>query len=235
MHVKSEGAFDITIGPLVNLWGFGPVEHTRETIPSKEEIGQAQMLLGMDQLELLPDGKIRKKLPTLQLDLSSIAKGAIIDQVCEVLDQQGFQHYLVEIGGELRAKGNGATVSGWKVALEDGSKVANAELTTLSLKDAAVATSGTYHLYKPNVDSPNPASHILDPRTGRPVEHNLIAVNVVASTAQEADAWATALLVLGPEHGMAKAKEVGLAARFCVLNAGQMTFKYTSGYTELSK
>lgn len=232
MHFQTEGAFDVTISPLVNLWGFGPVENTRQTIPSKEEIEQAQTLVGMEQLNLLPEGRIQKKLPALQLDLSGIAKGAIIDQVCEVLNQQGFQHYLVEIGGELRAKGNGTTGSGWKVALEDGSDSDKDHLTAVSLQDAAVATSGTYRLNKPDPDSLKTASHLLDPRTGRPVEHNLLAVNVIASTTREADAWATALMVLGPDDGMKKAREAGLAARFCVQDAGQMTYMLTPGYRD---
>jgi thiamine biosynthesis lipoprotein len=232
MHQKTRGAFDISITPLVNLWGFGPVEQTRKTLPSQKEIEYALTLVGMDLLELLPDGYIRKKLPALQLDLSCIAKGAIVDQVCEVLDQQGFQHYLVEIGGELRAKGNGASGSGWNVALEDGSDSARNHLTILSLKDAAVATSGTYRLFKANPDSSKNASHLLDPRTGRPVEHNLVAVNVIAQTTQDADVWATSLMVLGVEDGMRKAAEVGLAARFCILEGEQISYEFTPGFAE---
>ena len=229
MHLDTDGAFDITIAPLVNLWGFGPVEHTRETLPTSNEIQQAQALVGMEKLEILSGGKLRKILPTLQLDLSGSAKGATIDEVCAVLQQQGFTNYLVEIGGELRARGNSPDGSGWKVGLEDGSE----HLATVELNDRAVATSGTYRLRKPNPDSPKPATHLIDPRTGHPVEHDLVAVNVFADTARDADAWATAFMILGSDKGMKKAQEQGLAVRFCIQDGSQIVYQYTSAYSAL--
>ena len=113
IHHKTEGAFDVTIAPLVNLWGFGPIEETRGKIPTDKEIENALASMGQDKLELLPKSAIRKTRPDLQLDLSALAKGYAIDQVAQRLDELGALHYLIELGGELRAKGNGGMGQGW--------------------------------------------------------------------------------------------------------------------------
>ena len=107
MHRETGGAFDPTIAPVVNLWGFGPVGKTRSTIPSDDQIEQAMTLTGLDKLEILSKGMVRKKVPTLQLDFSASAKGEIIDQICKLLERWGLNNYLVEIGGEIRAEGKG--------------------------------------------------------------------------------------------------------------------------------
>ncbi len=216
MHEQTKGAFDPTIAPLVNLWGFGPVSQNRLRIPKEDEIKDALEQVGMNQLEILDGNRIRKKRPDLQIDLSASAKGEIIDQVCEMLDGRGFNNYLVEIGGEIRAHGNGKSGEGWTIALEDGAEGKTNELSTVSLRNYSVATSGTYRQTKPNPESNKPATHLIDPRTGRSVEHNLVAVNVLAPTARDADALATALMILGPEQGMALAEEMHLSARFCL-------------------
>ena len=177
MHEQTNGAFDPTIAPLVNLWGFGPVSRNRLRIPKEEEIHHALEQVGLSQLEILNGNRIRKKRPDLQIDLSASAKGEIIDQVCRMLDGRGFNNYLVEIGGEIRARGNGKSGIGWTVGLEDGPRNQAEDWTAVDLLDYSVATSGTYRQSKPNPNSAFPASHLLDPRTGRPVEHNLVAVN----------------------------------------------------------
>ena len=120
MHEQTNGAFDPTIAPLVNLWGFGPVSRNRLRIPKEEEIHHALEQVGLSQLEILNGNRIRKKRPDLQIDLSASAKGEIIDQICRMLDGRGFNNYLVEIGGEIRARGNGKSGIGWTVGLEDG-------------------------------------------------------------------------------------------------------------------
>jgi thiamine biosynthesis lipoprotein len=204
MYKQTDGAFDPTIAPVVNLWGFGPVGKTRSSIPSADQIQQALTLTGLDKLEILSKGMVRKKLPSLQLDFSGSAKGEIIDQICTLLQGWNFNNFLVEIGGEVRAYGKGRNGKGWIVGLEDGSGGSNS-MVSVPLRNYAVATSGTYQLNKPNPDANRSASHLLDPRTGRPVEHDLIAVNAFAPTARDADAWATALMILGPVKGMKKA------------------------------
>jgi len=216
IHHETKGAFDVTVAPLVNLWGFGPIEETRGEIPTNEEIENALASMGQDKLELLPQSSIRKTRPDLQLDLSALAKGYAIDQVAQRLDELGVLHYLVELGGELRAKGTGTKGQGWQVGLEHPQTDVNATKThqVIALENAAVATSGNYRLAFTDPDTGQSYSHLIDPRTGRPVPHDLLAVSVLAPTAMEADAWATALLVLGSEKGMQLAEKENLAALF---------------------
>ena len=214
MHRETNGTFDPTIAPLVNLWGFGPVSTDRRRIPKEAEIEGVLKQVGMKHLEILDSHKVRKKRPDLQLDFSGSAKGKIIDQLCILLNRLGYADYLVEIGGELRARGNGESGSGWKVGLEDGSGKHNKYLSSISLHNCAVATSGTYLQSKTDPSSGSSASHLIDPRNGRPVDNHLIAVNVLAPTALEADAWATAFMVLGFEKGSQIAKQKNIAALF---------------------
>lgn len=229
-HEQTSGAFDPTIAPLVNLWGFGPVSENRLAIPTEDEINRILEQVGMNQLEILSNGRVRKKTPTLQIDLSASAKGEIIDQVCQLLDRRGLENYLVEIGGEIRGRGNGKSGKGWTIALEDGSEGKTHELSTVTLRNYSVATSGTYRQTKPNPDSTKPASHLIDPRTGRPVEHNLVAVNVLAPTARDADALATALMILGPDEGPALAGEMDLVARFCIKEGNETKILFSPAY-----
>ena len=216
IHHETGGAFDVTVAPLVNLWGFGPIKETRGKTPTNEEIENALASMGQDKLVLLPQSSIRKTRPDLQLDLSALAKGYAIDQVSERLDELGALHYLIELGGELRAKGNGSTGQGWQVGLEHPQAEANATKIhrVISLENSAVATSGNYRLAFTDSETGQSNSHLIDPRTGRPVRHDLLAVSVLTPTAMEADAWATALLVLGPEKGLQLAKRENLDALF---------------------
>jgi len=232
-YEQTDGAFDPTIAPLVNLWGFGPVSTNRLRIPTEDEINGILEQVGMNQLEIRDGNKIRKKRPDLQIDLSASAKGEIIDQVCEMLDQRELRNYLVEIGGEIRGRGNGKSGKGWTIALEDGSEGKTNGLSTVNLLNYSVATSGTYRQTKPNPDSVKPASHLIDPRTGRPVEHNLIAVNVLAPTARDADAFATALMILGPKTGMELAERLDLAVRFCLEEANGSRIILNPAYQRL--
>ena len=186
LHKKTSGAFDITIAPLVNIWGFGPVKSTRGYTPSDEEIEKALVMCGMQKLKLLPDDTIRKTIPGLQIDLSALAKGYAIDQVADLLDTLDIQDYLIECGGELRGRGDGSGGVGWQVAIEN--PVGSGASRIISLVNSAVATSGNYRRL-----------HIINPQTGRPVETRTNIISVVASTAMEADAWATACLVLDHE------------------------------------
>tara|TARA_B100001115_G_scaffold183941_1_gene184389 strand:+ start:2450 stop:3472 length:1023 start_codon:yes stop_codon:yes gene_type:complete len=230
IHEQTNGAFDPTIAPLVNLWGFGPVSTDRLRIPAREEIEGTLGQVGMGRIEIIDRNRVRKTRPDLQIDLSASAKGEIIDQACSLLDRWGLKDYLVEIGGEVRAKGDGRNGPGWKVLLEDGS---GARTTSVALRDYAVATSGTYRQSKPNPGSIKAASHLIDPRTGRPVEHDLVAVNILAPTARDADALATALLILGPRNGISMAEEMDLVARFCLKDANGSRNILSSAYERL--
>jgi thiamine biosynthesis lipoprotein len=232
MHRETNGALDPTLAPVVNLWGFGPVTSTRNTIPTRDEVEGALSLTGLGNLMLLPDGRAQKKFPALQLDLSASAKGEIIDLLCDLLDRWNFRNYLVEIGGEVRGQGKGKNGEGWVVGLEDGSGDTDS-MTAVTLRNYAVATSGSYRLNKPNPNSNRNASHLIDPRTGRPVEHDLIAVNAFAPTARDADAWATALMILGPEEGMKMAEKMDMVARFCVLKDGKVLILKSTAYDRI--
>ena len=232
IHKQSGGTFDPTIASVVNLWGFGPVGKTRSTIPTDKQIGEALSLTGMNKVELLHKGLVRKKLPTLQLDFSGSAKGEIIDQICILLQGWNFNNFLVEIGGEVRAYGKGRNGKGWIIGLEDGSGESGS-MVSVPLRNYAVATSGTYQLNKPNPDANQSASHLLDPRTGRPVDHELIAVNAFAPTARDADAWATALMILGPEEGMKMAEKMDMVARFCILKDDEFLILKSTAYDRI--
>jgi len=232
MHQQTAGTFDPAIGQIVNLWGFGPDGRNRSTIPKDEEVAEVVHSSGMNQLEILPKHRVCKKHPDLKLDLSGSAKGEIIDQICELLERYGLQNYLVEIGGEIRAHGRGKKGKGWIVGLENGVKGKD-QLVSIALRNYAVATSGTYRLQKPNPKAKRNASHLLNPRTGKPVENNLIAVNAFAPTARDADAWATALMIMGLEKGMQKAKEMHLAVRFCKKGDNKVEFIYSETYDRL--
>ncbi len=144
------------------------------------------------------------------VDLSGWAKGLAVDELAELLDTAGLDNYLVEVGGELRAKGHNSEELKWAVAIEAPSTSQRAPHSIIRITDASVATSGDYRNYFEH--GGRRYSHTIDPRTGRPVEHRLAAVTVVHPSAAYADAMATAVLVLGPEDGLALARELGLAA-----------------------
>ena len=220
MHVSqaSGGAYDPCAGALVNLWGFGPRERYDEPgfLPPKDDT--LALLLSQRQrrrLELdLPARRARQP-GGLQLDLSAVAKGYGVDRLARYLDSQGIDHYLVEVGGELRGAGSKPDGQPWWVMLEqvDGADAAKhpPELL-LALHGLSVATSGDYRRFFQ--DGTVRFSHTIDPRSGMPIANQLASVTVVHQQCMAADAWSTALTVLGPDAGMALAEEQGLAARF---------------------
>lgn len=216
---QSEGAFDITVGPLVNLWGFGP-EFRRDRIPLEADIVAARARSGLDKLILhntLP--VIRKHRPDVFLDLSGIAKGYGVDQVAELMTARGIEHYMIEIGGEVRVRGFKERDIPWRIAIEKPLPGERSVQMVLSLSDIALATSGDYRNFFEV--SGRRYSHTIDPVTGRPVDHHLVSVTVLADTSMRADAWATAFMVLGPERGMAIAERLGLPVLFIIERDGQ--------------
>ena len=206
----TNGALDVTVAPLVDLWGFGPSER-RGRPPSQQAIDDRLTAVGYQWLQLRPSPPaVRKTLPGLHVDLSAIAKGYAVDRLAGFFDGLGVQNYLVEIGGEIKARGVNARGRHWRVAVErpaDGRRSVHA---VVEIKDAGLATSGDYRNYFQQAG--RRYSHTIDPRTGRPVVHDLASVTVVAASAMSADAWATALLVLGPEAGYRLAEVEGIAA-----------------------
>lgn len=216
---RSEGAFDITVGPLVNLWGFGP-ELRRDRIPLEADIAAARARSGLDKLTLhdTPPA-MRKHRPDVFLDLSGIAKGYGVDQVAELMTAHGIEHYMIEIGGEVRVRGLKERDTPWRIAIEKPLPGERSVQTVLALSDIALATSGDYRNFFEIAG--RRYSHTIDPATGRPVDHHLVSVTVLADTSMRADAWATAFMVLGPERGMAIAERLGLPVLFIIERDGQ--------------
>jgi len=202
------GAYDVTVGPLVELWGFGPARPLID-LPSAAAIRERRDQVGQQYLELdLEQGRIRR-LRAVELDLSSIAKGYAVDVLAEALQAQRITDFLVEVGGEMRVAGQSPRGDAWRVAVERPQPGARSVALGIALTDAAVATSGDYRNYF-EVDGRR-YSHSIDPRSGWPVQHDLVSVTVIAADAMHADAWATALTVLGAEDAMALAEAQGLA------------------------
>jgi thiamine biosynthesis lipoprotein len=210
----SGGAYDVTVGPLVRLWGFDE-ESRRALAPGPEALAAARERVGFDKLELDAAGPSARKLhPELDVDLSSIAKGLGVDRVALALEAAGHRDYLVEIGGEVRASGRNGRGEPWRVGIEKPLADRREVLEVVSLSGMSMATSGDYRNFY-LLEGRN-VSHTIDPRSGRPVEHGLASVTVLDSRCARADGLATALTVLGPAEGPALAEREGLAALFLI-------------------
>ncbi len=208
---KSEGAYDVTVAPLVNLWGFGP-DGIIDKPPREALIEEARARVGQHQLSLDSAEHSVLKRSELTLDFSSLAKGYAVDKVAQWLLDQGITRYMVEVGGELQLSGLSGRGDPWRIAIEQPERSARSMAVTLHLTDVAVATSGDYRNYFES--NGQHYSHIIDPRTGYPIVHDLVSVTVVHPSCMIADAWATALTVLGAERAMAVAQTEGLAVYF---------------------
>jgi thiamine biosynthesis lipoprotein len=228
---QTGGAYDVTIGPLVNLWGFGPGGPVAAP-PTDEAIEDAMQSVGYDKIEAdCPEGLVRKDVADMYVDLSGWAKGLAVDELAVLLDANGVANYLVEIGGEMRVKGYNSDKVDWAVGIEAPSTSERVPQSILRVTNTSVATSGDYRNYFEH--DGNHYSHTIDPRTGRPITHNLAAVTVVHPSAAYADALATALLVLGPTDGPALATKLEIAAYFLVRNNGTVTEITTSAFDTL--
>ena len=204
----SGGAFDVTVGALVNLWGFGP-EASFPAVPSPVAVKMARKSVGYQALEVNPGNYLIRKRKALYIDLSAIAKGFAVDQLSRLLRAQGYQDFLVEIGGELFASGRAPGNRPWQVGIELPSALGRAIYTNLPLQNMAMATSGDYRNYFEQ--GGKRYSHTIDPRTGYPIDHSLVSVTVLAESAMLADAWATAISVLGAGMGLQLANRQQLA------------------------
>jgi thiamine biosynthesis lipoprotein len=228
IYQKSRNTFDISIGPLVNLWGFGPQAAT--SVPDAAAISAAKARLGLGKLRIdVPASTVTFTAP-LVLDLSSIAEGYAADAVAALLQERGLAAFLVDIGGELRLQGTHPDGKHWTIAIErpqDGARTAYAAIDSHG-EALAVSTSGDYRNVR-EVDGQR-FSHILDPRSGRPVTHALASVTVIGQTAAAADAWSTALMVLGPEEGREVANSEGLAAYFIMRAPAGFEHAYTAAF-----
>ena len=212
---KTHGAMDITVGPLVNLWGFGP-EPRRDAAPSDTEIAQARERVGYWLLQAREQPPaLKKERADLYVDLSAIAKGYGVDRLAALVEAAGIGNYLITIGGEIRAKGHNGQNQPWTIAIEKPVAGQRAVERLIRIGDHSVSTSGDYrNFFEQNGHH---YSHILNPRTGRPTPRALASVTVISNQSMVADATATALMASGPDAGFRLASEHHLAAFFIVM------------------
>jgi thiamine biosynthesis lipoprotein len=206
IYEQSNGAFDVTVGPLVNLWGFGPAP-SQDIVPSDEAILTAMDRTGFDLLKV-GNGTLGKE-ADVYVDLSAIAKGYAVDRLSKILEAEKITNYLVEVGGELRAKGRNDRNTPWTVAIEKPDSLSRSVFRIIELKTMSMATSGDYRNFFES--NGNRYSHTIDPRTGWPIRHPVASVTVIAPTAVLADGYATAIDVLGLEEGLQLAEAQNLA------------------------
>ncbi len=230
----SGGAYDVTVGPLVNLWGFGAAgtgPEMGDTVPAPEEITGLMGQVGESRLDFDATRPALRKTVPMSVDFSSIAKGYGVDRVAEYLEGLGIDRYLVEIGGEIRVRGMSPRGDYWRIAIEKPVAGERAVEEAVTLIDAAVATSGDYRNYF-EVEGVR-YSHTIDPRTGAPVRHELVSVTVVHPSATLADAWATALTVLGPEQALQTALNEDLAVYLISRDGDDFVAESTPGMDRL--
>lgn len=208
---KTGGAMDITVGPLVNLWGFGPTKQPGHT-PDAAQIAAARAQIGLQHLRVVQgaDGQwLQKDLPDLYVDLSTVGEGFATDHLARLMEQLGINNYLVSVGGAVLSRGLNAQQQPWRVAIQKPTDRENAVQARVDLQGHGISTSGSYRNYY-ELDGKR-ISHVIDPVTGRPIEHKLVSATVIATTALEADGWDTGLMVLGTEKAKALAIKEHLA------------------------
>ncbi|HET9217363.1 MAG TPA: FAD:protein FMN transferase [Terriglobia bacterium] len=232
IYQDTKGAFNPAVGPLVNAWGFGPEEPDR--LPDAATVEALRKVVDFDSFAYrqFPPA-LRKHIASARLDFNAIAKGYGVDAVGLLLEQRGVISYIVEIGGEVRARGHHPDRPSWRVGVEKPTDDALADKQikmVIELKDAALATSGTYRNY--DISEGKKISHIIDPKTGYPAQNSLLSVSVIAPDAVTADAYATALIVMGLDEGLrfVEARK-GLAAYFIATdNSGKLVERRSSAF-----
>ena len=223
------GAFDVTVGPLVDAWGFGPDGH--QIPPSDRVLAEVVGRVGQDKIRLQAGG-VTKSTPDVFIDLSAIAKGYAVDHVVEGLQLAGVHNLLMEVGGEIVARGQNPNGQVWRLGIETPSASQRQVHHAIPLENAAMATSGDYRQYYEHEGLR--VSHLIDPRTSRPIEHRLASVTVVAKRCSTADAWATALSIMGDEEGFNLAEKMDLQAYFIVrTETGTFTTRSTTAFKDL--
>ncbi|HEY2573801.1 MAG TPA: FAD:protein FMN transferase [Verrucomicrobiaceae bacterium] len=209
---KSDGAFDITISPLVDFWGFGPKGRVIEP-PAAAEIAGAMKHVGWQQLEFREDPPALRKLdPEIKINVSAMADGYACDDLARRLRSRGWKNFLIEIGGAVIAAGTRADGNPWHAGIQRPFGAKGETVNAIELRDQAVSTSGVYRQSFDHHGTRYP--HVLDARTGRPIMHHLVSVSVIHDSAFVADGWDTTLLILGPEEGRALAEKLHLDTMF---------------------
>lgn len=222
---KSDGAFDVTVGPLVNLWGFGP-DKRPDKVPSQSLIDKKMKVVGSQHLSL-KGNTLSKEIPDLYVDLSAIAKGYGVDFIAEYLQQRGINNYLIDIGGELRVQGHKPDKNKWTLAIER--PVAGQSVQRLiHIGNNGIATSGDYRNYFESEGIRY--SHTIDPHTGKPIKHKLVSVTVIDKSCMLADGFATAITVLGPQAGLTFAQQHHLPVFLLVKEGDDFKEYYTAEF-----
>jgi thiamine biosynthesis lipoprotein len=223
---KTQGKFDVTLGPLILEWGFDK-KQTNDRVPSQQAIDQLLQQIGFDKIKL-GDHCIQKQLPDLSINLSAIAKGYGVDQIAKLLRDHQIEDYLVEIGGETASKGINPKSTPWRLAVEAPIEQKRQIQQVFSPLGLGVATSGDYRNYfeKNGVRF----SHTIDPTTGKPISHKLVSVTVLHQQTMLADAYATAFMVMGEEQAIKFAEKNQLAAYLLVKTEKGFDAMYTSAF-----
>lgn len=218
IHDKSLGLFDVTLGPLIEIWGFG-ARTPDSPVPSDAAIAAAMEVVGQNKILTLTTNPtaLRKSLPETSVYLAAIAKGYGVDRLADVLQAAGITDYMVEIGGDLVTSGRNPSGENWRIGIERPDAASQTVEEIVDLSNLGMATSGDYRNYFEQDGIRY--SHIIDAGTGRPITHGTASVTVLAPNAMMADGWATALLVLGQERGLAIAEKEGLAVLFIARKA----------------
>ena len=229
LSAASEGAFDVTVRPLVDAWGFGPDGRPKRR-PGADTTGKLLQRVGYEKLRLDRERKtLTKTTASVAVDLSAIAKGYAVDRVAEALEALGHQNYLVEVGGEMRAKGERASGQAWRVGIESPTTAGREVVRVVALSDQGLATSGNYRNFY--IEDGVRYAHTINPKSGEPVRHRLQSVSVIHPQAAIADGWATALMVLGDTDAPRVAKANNLAAMFIISEAkAGLRFEMTAAF-----
>lgn len=208
---KTGGAMDITVGPLVNLWGFGPQKEPVKT-PTQQQIDSAKAQTGLQHLQVtqqMNGAYLQKDLPGMYVDLSTVGEGYATDHLARLVESNGISNYLVSVGGAVVSRGKNPQGKTWQVAIQKPTDKEDAVEAIVDLQGMGISTSGSYRNYY-ELDGQR-LSHIIDPATGRPITHKLVSATVIAPTALEADGWDTGLMVLGTKKALALAEKEHLA------------------------
>ena len=236
LNKVTEGALDVTVGPVVNLWGFGP-EKRPEKQPTPEQLAERQAWVGIDKITLDMSGTkptLSKALPQVYIDLSSIAKGFGVDLVAEKLEQLNAQNYMVEIGGEIRAKGKNIEGKPWQIAIEKPTTTGERAVeAVIGLDNMGMASSGDYRIYFE--ENGKRFAHEIDPKTGYPIQHHLASITVLAPTSMTADGLSTGLFVLGEDKALEVAEKNNLAVYLIIKTDNGFVTKSSSAFKKLTE
>lgn len=232
ISAESAGAFDITVAPLVDLWGFGAgARHT--DIPTDNAIATAKAMVNYRALELDTATARARKNHALRIDVNGIAQGYTVDRLADVLSMQGYKDFLVEVGGELRLVGSNARGKPWRIGIEKPVDGFGAVQQAISGSNIGITTAGDYHDYFEKEG--RRYSHTIDPMSGRPIAHRLASVTVIGDSAEYADGWDTALEVLGPARGYDFAAQHHIAAYFIIRTDNGFSSRYTAEFAPYLK